>query len=437
MNEKIEWYKKAYEVLKGGRQNEPEWLLLLREEAIAAFVRKGFPTVKEESWRYTDVAAIAGVPFESDETVPALSPETLEVLKQKGGGSFLFVVNGKFSRVHSKIAEGIDVMDIGEAILTRPEIVQPYLGFCASSAGDAFYALNTAFFKSGLLIRVAENITLKEPIRAVFFTDASKEHTVSHPRNLVVMGAGSKGVLVETYVASNGQSYLTNSVTEVLLEKGAILDHAKIQTESVAAFHIASTHTLQRRASAFSSFSLSTGGRLARNECFVALDDGEASCSLNGLYLGDREQVLDQQTFVDHRKPDGNSHQLFKGLLAGNSRGVFSGRVMVRQDAQGTDAHQTNKALLLSDTAKVDAQPQLEILADDVKCSHGAAVGQLQEDALFYLRSRGIGEREAGQMLAQGFAREVIERTEIEFLKETLLEIVNEKLTRQFGSGKE
>ena len=174
-----------------------------------------------------------------------------------------------------------------------------------------------------------------------------------------------------------------------------------------------------------------------RNDCRVALAAEGASCELNGLYLGDKDQVLDQQTFVDHQKPDGKSDQFFKGLLAGNSKGVFRGQVRVCQDAQRTDAHQTNKNLLLSDTAKVDTQPQLEILADNVKCSHGAAVGQLQEDALFYLRSRGIDEREAGRMLAQGFAREVIERSSLSFMKETLLELVNEKLTQQLCGEKE
>ena len=171
-----------------------------------------------------------------------------------------------------------------------------------------------------------------------------------------------------------------------------------------------------------------------RNDCRVALTEEGASCELNGLYLGDKDQVLDHQTFVDHQKPDGKSDQFFKGLLAGNSRGVFRGHVMVRQDAQRTDAHQTNKNLLLSDTAKVDTQPQLEILADDVKCGHGSAIGQLQEDAVFYLRSRGIGEKEAARMLAQGFAREVIERSSLSFMKETLLELVSEKLGKQFNS---
>jgi Fe-S cluster assembly protein SufD len=244
------------------------------------------------------------------------------------------------------------------------------------------------------------------------------------------MGKKSKASIVETYGAGNGKSYFTNAVTEIVLEEASMLEHCKIQREHPEAFHIATTQVVQRRGSSFISFALSTGARLMRNDCRVALTAEGASCELNGLCLGDRDQLLDQQIFVDHQKPGGKSDQFFKGLWAGNSRGVFRGQVMVRQDAQRTDAYQTNKNLILSDTARVDTQPQLEILADDVKCSHGAAVGQLQEDALFYLRSRGIGEKEAGRMLAQGFAREVIERSSLSFMKEILSELVNEKLEK-------
>jgi Fe-S cluster assembly protein SufD len=253
-------------------------------------------------------------------------------------------------------------------------------------------------------------------------------------RNLIVLENKSKAAIVENYRSVSGKHYLTNAVTEIVLEEGSALEHCKIQREHPEAFHIATTQVTQCRASSFVSFALSTGSRLMRNDSRVSLAEEGASCVLNGLYLGDKDQLLDHQTFVDHQKPDGKSDQFFKGLLAGNSRGVFRGQVLVRQDAQRTDAHQTNKNLLLSDTAKVDTQPQLEILADDVKCSHGAAIGQLQEDAVFYLRSRGIGEKEAGRILSQGFAREVIERSGLEYLKELLLELVNGKLNEQLNN---
>ena len=433
----IDKYLKAFERVKKNANSDPSWLRSLREGAMAAFAQKGFPTAKDEAWRYTDVAPIRKTFFNLGEGIAALSPETVAELKRKSGKNFLLIVNGKLLREHSHVPEGIEVMDLGEAILSSPELVEPYLGRTAALGDDIFCALNMAFFHSGLLIHVPAGRTVKEPIYAVFLTDPAQNASVFYPRNLFVIGQGSKAAIVETYVSRNGKGYFTNAVTEAFLEPGAILDHVKIQSENAEVFHIASTYTVQRRASSFSSFALSTGGRLARSECRMVLAEEGASCELSGLYLGDRDQVLDHQTFVDHRKPDGKSRQFFKGLMAGNSRGVFRGQVLVRQDAQRTDAQQTNKNLLLSDKAKVDTQPQLEILADDVKCSHGAAVGQLQEDAIFYLRSRGIGEKDAGRILAQGFAREVIERSNLDFMKEALSDLVNEKLKEQLYSGKE
>ena len=427
-------YQETYGKLKVGRQGEPAWLIRLRDDAMAAFVQKGFPTLKDDAWRYTDVAPLRETFFDLEAGTPALLQETLAEVKRKIGPNFLVILNGRFLREHSSAPEGIVAMDLGEAILTRPELVEPYLGSAAASGGDIFCALNTAFFPSGLLIRVPADQTVKGPLHVVFLADPAKSNGALYPRNLFVIGKGSRVAIVETYVSKNGKSYFTNAVTEAVLEPGAVLEHVKIQRENAKAFHIGSIHAVQRNTSTFTSFALSTGSRLARSGCHVALAEAGASCELNGLYLGDKDQVLDHQTFVDHLKPDGKSRQFFKGLMAEHSHGIFRGQVMVRQDAQRTDAQQTNKNLLLSDTAKVDTQPQLEILADDVKCSHGAAVGQLQEDAIFYLRSRGIGEKDAGRILSQGFAREVIERSSLDFIKEMLSDLVNEKLAQQFLS---
>ena len=433
----IKQYQKAFEEARTSRKDEPAWLFRLREEAMTSFVQRGFPTTKDDAWRYTDVTAIRGTIWNFHQAVPELFLETVEALKKKSGRNFLLMVNGKFLREYSSAEEGVEVMELGEAIASRSDLVEPHLGRYSVPGSDAFSSLNVGLFKQGLFIRIPENLTVKEPIHMVFFSHASKGGGTSQVRNLILAGGKSRAAIVETYVAGDGKSYFTNAVTEIVLEEGAHLEHCKIQRENSEAFHIAATQVVQRRGSSFVSFALSTGARLMRNDCRVMLTAELASCELNGLYLGDKDQVLDHQTFVDHQKPDGKSDQFFKGLLAGNSRGVFRGHVMVRQDAQRTDAHQTNKNLLLSDTAKVDTQPQLEILADDVKCGHGAAVGQLQEDAIFYLRSRGIDEKEAGRMLAQGFAREVIERSSLGFMKETLLELVSEKLSQQLYSEKE
>lgn len=410
MTKAIEQYMEIFEKLRDRRKGEPAWLLRLREEAMTSFAKKGFPTLKDDAWRYTDLAPVRDSVFGNE---PIRSAQL------------------------KKTPEGVEFLDIAEALKSFPELLEKHLGRHAEYDRDPLVALNTGLFSGGTFIRVADGAVLDEPLRIVHSAASDKKGVALQPRTLILMGKGSKAAIVETYEAEDGIIYFTNAVTEIVIEEGARLEHCKIQKESPEAFHIAATQVTQHRGSSFVSFALSTGSRLMRDDCRVALTAEGASCELNGLYLGDKEQLLDHQTFVDHQKPDGKSDQFFKGLLAGNSRGVFRGRVRVCQDAQGTDAHQTNKNLLLSDTAKVDAQPQLEILADDVKCSHGAAVGQLQEDAIFYMRSRGLDEREAGRILAQGFAREVIERSSLSFLKEALLELVNEKLTQQLYSEKE
>jgi Fe-S cluster assembly protein SufD len=435
MEQNIEKYLTAFEKRKQGAEHEPAWLRGLREEAMESFSRTGFPTQKNEAWRYTPVTPLIETALAVQDEEPSLSQEILAALKEKPGRTVLVTINGKFQPEHSSIPSGVEVMDLAQAIAAKPDLVAAHLGQHADPGHDAFSALNACFFKKGLFIRIPENFVLSEPLHITNLTQASHQGRSFHARNLVVLEKKSKAAIVETYRSTGGESYFTNAVTEIVLGEGSALEHCKIQREHPEAFHVAVTQVTQRRASSFVSFVLSTGARLMRNTCRVALAEEGASCVLNGLYLGDKDQLLDHQTFVDHQKPDGKSDQFFKGLMAGNSRGVFRGQIMVRQDAQRTDAHQTNKNLLLSDTAKVDTQPQLEILADDVKCSHGAAIGQLQEDAFFYLRSRGIGEKEAAHLLAQGFAREVIERSASQYLKELLLELVNEKLTEQLGNA--
>ncbi len=433
----IDKYLKAFESAKKAANFEPFWLALLREEAMTSLEQKGFPTTKDEAWRYTDITAIRDTAFEFNEVISELSREAIEALQRKSGRNFLLLVNGKFSRKHSFAEEGVEVEELAEAIVSRPDLVEAHLGRYSVSADDAFACLNAGLWSQGLFIHVRDDRMIKDPIHLVSLVHSPKGRSLIQIRNLILIGKKSKASIVETYAAGDGKGYLTNAVTEIVLEENSRLEHCKIQKEHPEAFHIAATRVAQHRGSSFVSFALSTGARLMRNDCRVALTAEDASCEMNGIYMGDKDQVLDYQTFVDHQKPDGKSEQFFKGLLAGNSRGVFRGRVRVCQDAQRTDAHQTNKNLLLSDTAKIDTEPQLEILADDVKCSHGAAVGQLQEDALFYLRSRGIGEKEAGRMLAQGFAREVIEHSSLGFMKENLLELVSEKLMQQLYSEKE
>ncbi len=423
-------YLKMFEALKDNRKGEPSWLLRLREEAMAAFVQKGFPTIKDEAWRYTDLTTLKR---HCEEPAIASMADDVAISRCKNKIASPSARNDMITKdaIDTYKTGGVEVMDISEAIKIAPELLEKHFGRYADPEKNSFTALNAGLFSRGTFIRIDDGVILKDPIRIVHAATSGPKNTTFQPRMFILIGKASKVAIVETYTAGDGKAYFTNAVTEIVLEEGAQLEHCKIQREHPESFHIATTQVVQRRGSSFISFALSTGARLMRNDCRVVLAVEGASCELNGLYLGDKDQVLDHQTFVDHQRPDGKSDQFFKGLMAGNSQGVFRGHVMVRQDAQRTDAHQTNKNLLLSNTAKVDTQPQLEILADDVKCSHGATIGQLQEDELFYLRSRGIGEQEAGRILAQGFAQEVIERSSLSFMKEELTALVNEKLKEQ------
>jgi len=428
----MDTYLKAFEALKKKVGAEPPWLKGLREEAVGAFNRKGFPTLKDDAWRFTDVTAIRETSFSFDDPEIELDSETLRALKKNAGNNFILIVNGRYLKEHSAVERGVEVMDLADAIASRPGLLETHLGRYAVPDSDGFLALNAGLFSRGIFIHIPEGVNMKEPLHLVYYVQTSHKETAFQIRNLIVAGKKSKAAFAETYTGGAGKKYFTNTVTEIVLEEDARMEHCKIQREHPEAFHMAVTHVMQGRGSSFESLALSLGARLMRDDRRVILAAENASCELNGVYLADRDQALDHQTFVDHRKPDGKSGQFFKGIFSGNSRGVFRGQVRVCQDAQRTDACQTNKNLLLSEGAKVDTQPQLEILADNVKCSHGATVGQLQEDALFYLRSRGIGKKEAGRILSQGFAREVIEASGVGFMREILLELVNEKLSNLF-----
>jgi len=432
MANSMEQYSKAFEALKRGKAaTDASWVRRLREEAMISFVEKGFPTTRDEAWRYTDLTAIREAAFAFEAGNTFLPSDRIEELQKEHGGNLIVFLNGRYVAEASLLSDPVEVVDLRKALEAMPEL-ESHCGSVADFKQNAFVALNTAFLGEGVLIRISEGQILKAPLRLEFIADPVNAGAIFQPRVLILAGKRSEGTLVEYYGAANNKSYFMNAVTEAVLGEGASIHHCKIQNEGKTAFHIGMTGVSQEKGSHFSSWALSTGSQLMRNDCRVELAKEEAVCVLNGLYLGDGDQHLDQQTFVDHRKPAGKSRQFFKGLMAGNSRGVFSGKVLVRQGAAQTDATQTNKNLLLSDGAKVDTQPQLEIDADDVKCSHGAAVGQLREDAIFYLRSRGIDERDAGRMLARGFVQEVIDAASQDLFRKELEELVNRKLEAQF-----
>ncbi len=396
----------------------------LREAAFARFAELGLPTTQDEEWKFTSLAPLAQMRFE-----PAVEPRLhgLDHWVLGDGAIRLVFVDGRH-RPELSSRSAAFISSLAAALAERPEVVTRELAHHADYQRDALVALNTAFIEDGAFIHLPAGVVLQSPIHLLFLSSAPGKTTLSQPRNLIVLGAGSQATVVETYAGLCDEVYLNNAVTEVVLGEGARLDHYKLQEESARAFHIALIQVNQGRDSRFTSHSVALGAALARNEVRALFASEGSECTLNGLYMATGKQHLDNRTLIDHHSPRCTSRELYKGVLDGQSRGVFSGRVLVRQDAQKTDASQTNKNLLLSDDAVIDTKPQLEIWADDVKCAHGAAVGQLDEDALFYLRSRGIGQEAAKSLLTYAFASEMVNLIPLAPLRARVREVVTSRL---------
>ena len=399
---------------------EPGWVAEIRRAGMEQFRETGFPTVREDAWKYTNVAPFVKVPFQlaSDERGSFARPLPLPAGAGVRGVQIV-LVNGRYAPELSSVGlltGGLEVASLAEVIAARPDAVEPYLAKTVRD-GNAFAQLNSAFVDDGVFVRIPARTAVPEPIHLVFLSEPAFGPTVSHPRNLVIAEAGSEAAVVETFLGTAGEPYFTNAVTEVVLDDGAVLDFSKLEREGDAAFHVATTAVSLGRNSNFTSHSISLGGALARNDLNVRLDAEGADCTLNGLFLGNGTQLLDNHTLIDHAMPHGTSRELYKGILDGKSRGIFHGKIIVRPDAQKTDAMQTNKNLLLSKESLVNSEPALEIFADDVKCRHGSTIGQLDAAAMFYLRSRGIGEEEARSLLVYAFASDVASRIRVAPLK--------------------
>jgi Fe-S cluster assembly protein SufD len=414
---------------KNGQANGQSRLRHLRAAGIDRFAALGFPTLHDEEWRFTNVAPLARIAFQPAQPLP-LEMSAGQLRKLAFGasqGSVLVYVNGRYVRELSSLRalpEGAVVGSLAQAVKTAPGLVEPYLARHAKIEDNPFTALNSAFLSDGAFISIPRGQVVSEPIHIVFVSTAPGEPTVAHPRNLYVLGVNSQAAIVETYLGPRDDVYFTNAVTEVVLGENALLDHYKVQRESKNAFHVATVQVHQGRASTLNSHSIGLGGSLVRNDINVVLDAEGCECTLNGLYLASGGQHVDNHTRIDHARPRCASHELYKGILDGKAHGVFNGKIFVHQDAQKTDAKQTNKTLLLSDDAIIDTKPQLEIYADDVKCTHGATIGQLAEEAIFYLRSRGIGHGEARSLLTFAFANDVISRIKVESIRTGLERIL-------------
>jgi Fe-S cluster assembly protein SufD len=416
----------------------PDWLRSLRTRGMARFEALGFPTTKNEDWHFTSVAPIAEQTFRAARTsktgvssegstagMVARADLQRFTFDQPAWHSLVFV-NGEFSEnlsSYAGIGDKVRVSSLAKAI--RSGVGQPerHLGKIAAFESHAFTALNTAFVRDGAFVELQPDAVVDLPIHLIFVSEGEGE-AISHPRNLIVAAQNSRASIIESYISIRDSCYFTNAVTEISLGEGARLDHYKIQRESEKSFHVGTTQIRQARDSQLHSFSFAVGGSLARTNIYTSLDGDGATCTLNGLYLADGVQHIDNQTSIEHIAPNCPSHEVYKGVLDGRSHGVFNGKVYVHPEAQKTDGKQSNNNLLLSPTARVDTKPQLEIFADDVKCTHGATVGRLDEMAMFYLNSRGIGSETARTLLTYAFAADVLETIELEPVKSELERMV-------------
>jgi Fe-S cluster assembly protein SufD len=390
-------------------------------------MERGFPTSREEDWKFTSVAPIASTEFRRVTDGPRVTAEMLE--------PFLFrdhfalqavIVNGRLVSGLSSISnlpEGVTISGMAEAMTSQPPLEGPSL-----ESDNPFVLMNTAFCEGGVFIHIAPKAVLTEPIHVLYVSAPGEKPALVAPRLFIVAGEQSQASVVENYVGLGPTKVLTTAVTEVLLGPGAVLDHVKVQRETEQAFHMASMFAHLYRASTFTSHAVTFGGRIARNDITATLAGEGAEATLNGLYVTDGETLFDTHSTIDHAMPHCPSHEVYKGILAGQSRAVFNGKIIVRPDAQKTDAKQTNKALLLSGDATINTKPQLEIFADDVKCTHGAAIGQLDPDQLFYLRARGIGADDARNLLIHAFASDVLNGIKHEGVRARLEQDLVEKL---------
>ena len=398
----------------------------IRQDAARRFAELGFPTTRDEDWRFTNVSPIARTQFSAAPSdLSAWGEGQLEQrLVQYEGGPRLVFINGRYSPGLSspKLPRGIHATPLREA----NGAVEAHLARYAAYQDRAFVALNTANFEDGACIEIPKGTVVEEPIHLVFLATGGDVPVIAHPRSLVVIGPDSQATVVESYIG-HGAKYFTNAVTEIVAGDHSVVDHYKLQEEDERSFHVATLQVQLGRDANFSTHSISLGGSLVRNDINAVLAEG-TEATANGLYLASGSQHVDNHTMIDHARPHGTSHELYKGILEGRSAAVFNGKIIVRPGAQKTDAKQTNKNLVLSEDATINSKPELQIHADDVRCTHGATIGQLDQEAIFYLQSRGIGKEQARDLLTFAFARDIIDRVKVGSVRARLEQILLERL---------
>jgi Fe-S cluster assembly protein SufD len=415
------------------------WLRKLRRDAFARFCEAGIPTTHDEDWRFTNVSAIVQTPFRLARNGRARpSQQELEPYRVAGVSCQLVFVNGCFVRELSllgNLPDGVKVSSLAAEISSNPGAIEAHLGQYLDVRRDAFCALNTAFVEDGAYVHIPRGTLVEEPIYLLFVSTANDAPSMSHPRNLIVAEENSQATVVEDYVSLGGGAAFSNTVTELVAGDHTVLAHYMIEREHKDAFNISTLRIQQGRSTNVVSHSVLLGGALVRNNVHPMLAGEGGECLINGLFIGNAHQHLDNYMLVEHASPRCGSRQFYNGILDGHAHGVFHGRIMVYKDAQRTDAKQTNRNLLLSDDAQIDTKPQLEIYADDVKCTHGATIGQIEGDALFYLRSRGIDEVSARKLLLFAFASECLDRMKQEPVRKHVEGLINRCLLQMANSA--
>jgi Fe-S cluster assembly protein SufD len=402
------------------------WFNQLRNEAVDRVSALKMPTTRDEEWRFTDISPLTEVPFQVAQTITQLQPSEIKHHYFQEATTRLVFIDGQYAPALSTISNdsGIVVGNLSTLLTSYSANIAPHLGRYASFSDNIFAALNTAFLHDGAVIIVPRNISIAPPIHLLFI--ATQKQVTSYPRCLIIAEPGSHVTVVEDYIARQEVPYVTNSVTEVSVADNAHVNHIRLQRDSHQAFHIANCTATLAQASNFQSINVALGARISRCNLNVQLASEGAECTVSGLALIKKNQLADTHTFIDHIKPNGTSRQLHKCIVDGAAHAVFNGKIMVQPNAQQTDSSQTSRNLLLTGQAQVDTKPQLEIFADDVKCAHGATVGQLDPEEIFYLKSRGLSEPVARNLLTYAFGAEIIDRIPIISLKDQLEKAVLE-----------
>ena len=439
MDKKIKNFKEQFinnhSAFKKGLNGEstPE-MNQFRENALKSFGELPLPTTKDEEWRYTNILPLLHNDFsiadrETSVSKKLISKYQFEELKSHQ----LVFINGYYSDEKSKLnklPDGVIIESLSQAINKHPDIVLKYFGKYADGDHQIFTALSTAFIVDGAFVYVPAGKIVEDPIHIIFITSGSDKKFITQPRNLFIAGKNSQLTIIEHYVSNDENIHFTNAVTEIFADENAAFEHIKLQEESRNAFHIALMDVAQERYSNFKSFSFSKGAAITRNNFNSKFNNESSECTMNGLFLINDAQLFDVHTLIDHARARCDSHEHYIGILDDKAKGVFNGKVIVRQDAQKTNAFQKNNNIILSDNALVNTKPQLEIYADDVKCSHGATIGQIDEEAKFYLKTRGISDKSATAMLLKAFASSVISPITVESVRN----YINEILSKRFNN---